>query len=272
MFEEWAQMISALSGQLIGAQSLKPEELEHDSDDREKQCRCHHLNQMKSGAPEAVVEDCWRLLKVVGGWELHVCEFPVWICVHILPEVLGYPTYNLHSILSGDPPEDVRQEELAFRLLKWFERVFKRRVLNGWDASIISCRMSLAIKLSWIHQSRIICSQQASQRFFFGFCGFLLFCHVLPIFALSARHNPKLWLQPFLIIATTHDGGLLEVVTNAISISELKKTYGSSWISLRRWTHWDHLGPMGVGYPWPWIWMDLVWIFWNWAETQRLII
>ncbi|CAK9071251.1 unnamed protein product [Durusdinium trenchii] len=70
-------------------------------------------------------------------------------------------------------PQDVRQEELAFRLLKWFERVFK-------------------------------------------------------------RHNPKLWLQPFLIIATTHDGGVLEVVTNAISISDLKKTYGSKWVSLRR--------------------------------------
>ena len=26
----------------------------------------------------------------------------------------------------------------------------------------------------------------------------------------SSRHNPKLWLQPFLIVATTHDGGLLE--------------------------------------------------------------
>ena len=25
-----------------------------------------------------------------------------------------------------------------------------------------------------------------------------------------SRHNPKLWLQPFLIVATTHDGGLLE--------------------------------------------------------------
>ena len=60
------------------------------------------------------------------------------------------------------------------------------------------------------------------------------------------RHNPKLWLQPFLIIATTHDGGVLEVyrqksdqiqaqvVTNAISISDLKKSYGSKWVSLRR--------------------------------------
>lgn len=83
------------------------------------------------------------------------------------------PNWSMIPMIVKSNADDVRQEELAFRLLKWFERVFK-------------------------------------------------------------RHNPKLWLQPFLIIATTHDGGVLEVVTNAISISDLKKTYGSKWVSLRR--------------------------------------
>ncbi|CAJ1369289.1 unnamed protein product [Effrenium voratum] len=83
------------------------------------------------------------------------------------------PNWSMIPMIVKSNADDVRQEELAYRLLKWFERVFK-------------------------------------------------------------RHNPKLWLQPFLIIATTHDGGVLEVVTNAISISDLKKSYGSKWESLKR--------------------------------------
>jgi len=67
---------------------------------------------------------------------------------------------------------DVRQEELAYKLLKWFQRIFSGNKL-------------------------------------------------------------KLWLQPFLIIATTHDGGCLEAVANAISLSDLKKSCGSNWRSLR---------------------------------------
>eukprot|EP00434_Breviolum_minutum_P006679 symbB.v1.2.005897.t1/scaffold329.1/size228424/7 len=99
------------------------------------------------------------------------------------------PNWSMIPMIVKSNADDVRQEELAFRLLKWFERVFK-------------------------------------------------------------RHNPKLWLQPFLIVATTHDGGLLEVVTNAISISELKKTYGSSWVSLRRYFEESFTGddqPHGFG-------------------------
>lgn len=99
------------------------------------------------------------------------------------------PNWSMIPMIVKSNADDVRQEELAFRLLKWFERVFK-------------------------------------------------------------RHNPKLWLQPFLIVATTHDGGLLEVVTNAISISELKKTYGSNWISLRRYFEESFTGddqPHGFG-------------------------
>jgi len=68
--------------------------------------------------------------------------------------------------------DDVRQEELAYRLLRWFQRVFQKQQL-------------------------------------------------------------KLWLHPFLIVATSHSGGCLETVTNAISISELKQTYGDNWHSLR---------------------------------------
>eukprot|EP00435_Cladocopium_sp_Y103_P058771 s24_g20.t1 len=99
------------------------------------------------------------------------------------------PNWSMIPMIVKSNADDVRQEELAFRLLKWFERVFK-------------------------------------------------------------RHNPKLWLQPFLIVATTHDGGLLEVVTNAISISELKKTYGSNWVSLRRYFEESFTGddqPHGFG-------------------------
>lgn len=83
------------------------------------------------------------------------------------------PNWSLLPLIVKSNADDVRQEELAYRLLKWFERVFR-------------------------------------------------------------RHSPRLWLQPFLIIATSHDGGVLEVVSNAISISDLKKTYGESWTSLSR--------------------------------------
>lgn len=80
--------------------------------------------------------------------------------------------WNLLPLIIKSNADDVRQEELAYRLLKWFQRTFKRHELN-------------------------------------------------------------LWLHPFLIVATTHDGGALEVVSNAISLSELKKGYGEKWRSLR---------------------------------------
>lgn len=80
--------------------------------------------------------------------------------------------WSLLPLIIKSNADDVRQEELAYRLLKWFQRVFR-------------------------------------------------------------RHKLKLWLQPFLIIATTHDGGCLEVVSNAISISDLKKSFEGSWTSLR---------------------------------------
>lgn len=43
----------------------------------------------------------------------------------------------------------------------------------------------------------------------------------------------KHWIHPFLIIATHHDGGCLETVTNAVSLSDLKKSYGDKWHSLK---------------------------------------
>eukprot|EP00931_Biecheleriopsis_adriatica_P075653 TRINITY_DN49467_c0_g1_i1.p1 TRINITY_DN49467_c0_g1~~TRINITY_DN49467_c0_g1_i1.p1 ORF type:complete len:715 (+),score=160.59 TRINITY_DN49467_c0_g1_i1:72-2216(+) len=92
------------------------------------------------------------------------------------------PNWAMIPLIVKSNADDVRQEELAYRLLKWFQRVFR-------------------------------------------------------------RHKPQLWLNPFRIIATTHDGGVLEVVSNAISIShsegygthrDLKKSYGENWVSLRR--------------------------------------
>merc|ERR1740133_618641 len=81
--------------------------------------------------------------------------------------------------------DDVRQEEMAYRLVKWFQRVF-------------------------------------------------------------ARHGLKrLWLRPFLILATQHDAGVLESVNNAISIDALKKSFGSRWKSLRR--YFEETFPSSVG-------------------------
>lgn len=34
----------------------------------------------------------------------------------------------------------------------------------------------------------------------------------------------KIWLKPFNIIATSHDGGLIETIPDAISIDKLKKS------------------------------------------------
>jgi hypothetical protein len=82
------------------------------------------------------------------------------------------PGWSPLSLIIKSNADDVRQEELAYRLLRWFQRVFQKQQL-------------------------------------------------------------KLWLHPFLILATSHSGGCLETVTNAISISELKKTYGDNWSSLR---------------------------------------
>jgi len=82
------------------------------------------------------------------------------------------PSWGMLSLIVKSNADDVRQEELAYRLLRWFQRVFK-------------------------------------------------------------RHKLKLWLHPFLIVATRHDGGCLETVTNAISLSDLKKSYGRRWHSLR---------------------------------------
>jgi len=82
------------------------------------------------------------------------------------------PGWSPLSLIIKSNADDVRQEELAYRLLRWFQRVFQKQQL-------------------------------------------------------------KLWLHPFLILATSHSGGCLETVTNAISISELKKTYGDNWQSLR---------------------------------------
>lgn len=82
------------------------------------------------------------------------------------------PHWHLIPLIVKARADDVRQEELAYRLLKWFQRVF-------------------------------------------------------------ARHKLQLWLRPFIIIATTHDGGCLEAVSNSISLDALKKHYGDSWISLK---------------------------------------
>jgi len=82
------------------------------------------------------------------------------------------PGWSPLSLIIKSNADDDRQEELAYRLLQWFQRVFQ-------------------------------------------------------------KHQLKLWLRPFLILATSHSGGCLETVTNAISISELKKTYGDNWHSLR---------------------------------------
>jgi len=38
-------------------------------------------------------------------------------------------------------------------------------------------------------------------------------------------HKLKLWLKPFNIIATAHDGGLIETIPDAISIDKLKKSF-----------------------------------------------
>mmetsp|Transcript_72947 Transcript_72947/g.170923 ORF Transcript_72947/g.170923 Transcript_72947/m.170923 type:complete len:704 (-) Transcript_72947:227-2338(-) len=99
------------------------------------------------------------------------------------------PNWSMIPMIVKSNADDVRQEELAYRLIKWFERVFR-------------------------------------------------------------KHNPKLWLQPFLIIATCHDGGVLEVVTNAISISELKKSFDKRWVSLKRYFEDNFTGddrPHGFG-------------------------
>jgi len=82
------------------------------------------------------------------------------------------PGWHVVSMIVKSNADDVRQEELAYRLLRWFQHVFH-------------------------------------------------------------RHKLRLWLQPFLIVATTYDGGVLETVANAISLSDLKKSYGSSWHSLK---------------------------------------
>lgn len=83
------------------------------------------------------------------------------------------PNWNLISLIVKSSADDVRQEEMAYRLIKWFQRVFTRHDLR------------------------------------------------------------KLWLRPFLILATTHDAGVLEAVPNAISLDALKKSYGSRWKSLK---------------------------------------
>lgn len=82
------------------------------------------------------------------------------------------PGWGLLPLIVKSNADDLRQEELAYRLLKWFQRVFR-------------------------------------------------------------RHKLQLQLQPFFIVATTWDGGALEVVSNAISLSELKKSYEGEWKSLR---------------------------------------
>jgi len=82
------------------------------------------------------------------------------------------PNWALISLIVKSSADDVRQEEMAYRLLKWFQRVFARHGLK------------------------------------------------------------KLWLRPFLILATSHDAGCLEAVPNAISLDALKKSYGSRWKSL----------------------------------------
>jgi len=84
------------------------------------------------------------------------------------------PNWGLVSLIVKSSAEDIRQEEMAYRLLKWFQRVFVRHGLK------------------------------------------------------------KLWLRPFLILATTHDTGCLEAVENAISIDGLKKSFGGNWTSLKR--------------------------------------
>jgi phosphatidylinositol 4-kinase B len=45
-------------------------------------------------------------------------------------------------------------------------------------------------------------------------------------------HKLKLWLKPFNIIATSHDGGLIETIPDAISIDKLKKSF-TSYMDLR---------------------------------------
>jgi len=81
-------------------------------------------------------------------------------------------SWSVVSLIVKSNAHDVRQEELAYHLMKWFQRVFRRNSL-------------------------------------------------------------KLWLKPFTIIATAHDGGCLETVTNAISIDALKRSYGNTWVSLK---------------------------------------
>ena len=38
------------------------------------------------------------------------------------------------------------------------------------------------------------------------------------------QHGLKLWLKPYNIIATCEDGGLIQTVTDSISIDKLKKS------------------------------------------------
>lgn len=38
-------------------------------------------------------------------------------------------------------------------------------------------------------------------------------------------HKLKLWLKPFNIIATCGDGGLIQTISDAVSIDKIKKTY-----------------------------------------------
>jgi len=97
-------------------------------------------------------------------------------------------TWHMMSLIVKSNADDVRQEELAIRLLKWFQRVFK-------------------------------------------------------------RHRLKLWLRPFQMIATCHDGAVLETVPNAISIDALKKSYrrqGDDLVSLK--SYFEQAFPMGHSY------------------------
>jgi phosphatidylinositol 4-kinase len=84
------------------------------------------------------------------------------------------PTWNLIPLIIKSRADDIRQEELAYRLVKWFQRVFKRRGLGD-----------------------------------------------------------KLWLRPYIIVATTYDGGCLELMPDAISVHALKAYYGDRWVSLK---------------------------------------
>jgi phosphatidylinositol 4-kinase len=86
----------------------------------------------------------------------------------------AHPHWGLISMIVKSSADDVRQEEMAYRLVKWFQRVFARHGLR------------------------------------------------------------RLWLRPFLILATQHDAGCLEAVPNAISIDALKKSFETGWVSLKK--------------------------------------